>query len=161
MHHKRLAGAAEQELEHARKHMPVQRQEEEVGRNCPDCGSPLVVRYGRYGKFIGCSTYPECRYTEPWLEKIGVTCPDCGGDLVEKKTRRQRTFYGCATYPACEFTSWKRPMPLPCPNCGGLLVEQNKQHAQCTQCEERFLRDELPESPPVELIVPQKPNGSS
>ncbi len=132
-------------LAHARQHMPAQRQQETIGRNCPDCGNPLVVRYGRYGKFIGCSTYPECRYTEPWLEKIGVKCPQCGGELVEKKTRRRRTFYGCTNYPECDFTSWKRPLPQPCPNCGGLLVEQNQQHAQCTRCKQRFLRDKLPE----------------
>lgn len=136
------------ELSHAREHMPAQQQVEPVGRDCPTCGNPLVIRYGRFGKFIGCSTYPECRYTEPWLEKIGVQCPQDGGDLVEKKTRRGRTFYGCANYPDCDFTSWKRPMPQPCPTCGGLLVERNRQHAQCTVCEEEFRRDELPEVTP-------------
>ncbi len=135
----------EQQLEHARRHMPTQRQEVPVGRDCPECGNPLIVRYGRYGKFIGCSTFPECRYTEPWLEKIGVKCPQCGGDLVEKKTRRGRTFYGCANYPECDFTSWKRPRPEPCPNCGGLLVEQNSKQVQCIRCGERTSRDALPE----------------
>lgn len=137
-----------QELSHAREHMPSQQQVEYIGRDCPTCGNPLIVRYGRFGKFIGCSTYPECRYTEPWLEKIGVTCPQDGGELVEKKTRRGRTFYGCANYPDCDFTSWKRPMPQPCPNCEGLLVEHNRQHARCTVCEHEFRRDELPEVEP-------------
>ncbi|MBN1966127.1 MAG: type I DNA topoisomerase, partial [Anaerolineae bacterium] len=132
-------------LANARANMPSQQQQELVGRDCPECGSPLVVRFGRYGKFIGCSNYPECRYTEPWLEKIGVACPQDGGELVEKKTRKGRTFYGCANYPECDFTSWKRPLPVPCPNCGGLLVEQNQSHAQCIRCETRFSRDELPE----------------
>jgi DNA topoisomerase-1 len=138
-----------QELAHARTNMPSQQQEIPVGRDCPECGNPLVVRYGRFGKFIGCSTYPECRYTEPWLEKIGVTCPECGGELVEKKTRRGRTFYGCANYPECEFTSWKRPVATPCPNCSGLLVQQNSNHVQCTVCENRYERDKLPQ--PAEI----------
>ncbi|MBN2469918.1 MAG: type I DNA topoisomerase [Anaerolineae bacterium] len=139
-------------LEHAREQMPSQQQVEYLGRDCPECGSPLVIRYGRFGKFIGCSTYPECRYTEPWLEKIGVSCPVDGGDLVEKRTRRGRIFYGCANYPDCEFTSWKRPLPQPCPSCGGLLVEHNRQHAACTVCEKHFRRDALPD--PAEIPTP-------
>ncbi|MFC1959269.1 type I DNA topoisomerase [Chloroflexota bacterium] len=137
-----------QELTHARENMPTQRQEEEIGRDCPTCSNPLIVRYGRFGKFIGCATYPECRYTEPWLDKIGVACPQCSGDLVVKKTRKKRTFYGCATYPDCDFTSWKKPMPIPCPDCAGLLVEHNSNHAQCIACETQFLKDELPEPVP-------------
>ncbi len=142
-------------LDHAREQMPSQQQVEYLGRDCPDCGSPLVIRYGRFGKFIGCSTYPECRYTEPWLEKIGVSCPVDGGELVEKRTRRGKTFYGCANYPECEFTSWKRPLPQPCPNCGGLLVEHNRHHAACTVCEKQFRRDTLPEPAEVPESDPQ------
>ncbi len=135
----------ERELEHARAHAPDIDLDEEIGRECPECGSPLVIRWGRYGKFIGCSNFPECRYTEPWLEKIGVTCPECGGDIVERHTRRGRTFYGCANYPECEWTSWKRPLRTPCPVCGGLMVVQNKTWAQCLNCEEQVRLDELPE----------------
>ena len=145
-----------QQLQHARAHMPTQRQEEFVGRDCPTCGNPLVIRYGRFGKFIGCSTYPECKYTEPWLDKIGVTCPRCGGDLVEKKTRRGRTFYGCANYPECEFTSWKRPIATPCPDCGGLLVEYNRNKLQCLACEHIFPREEFsPEAVPETATKPE------
>ena len=85
-------------------------------RKCPKCDSNLVIKRGRYGKFIGCSNFPECRYTEPWLEKIGVTCPKDQGELVERKTRKGRTFFGCENYPNCDFTSWKRPIKPPCPN---------------------------------------------
>lgn len=105
-----------------------------VGRDCPACGSPLVYREGRYGRFIGCSTFPKCRHTEQILEKIGVRCPNDGGDLVVKRTRRGRIFYGCANYPDCEWTSWKRPLAQPCRVCQGLLVELNKETAECTQC---------------------------
>ena len=76
---------------------------EPIGRECPECGHELVIRWGRYGKFISCSNFPECRYTEAWLEKIGVKCPKDGGEIVERKTRKGRTFYGCANYPDCDF----------------------------------------------------------
>lgn len=116
---------------------------EPIGRLCPECGHELVIRWGRYGKFISCSNFPECRHTEAWLEKIGVKCPKDGGEVVERKTRKGRIFYGCANYPACDFTSWKRPLPTPCPECGGMLVIADKRNAQCLNCEERFPLDEV------------------
>jgi DNA topoisomerase-1 len=132
-------GPFAEQVERARELMPEVRAEPEVlERLCPESGHPLVVRHGRYGKFIGCSSFPECRYTEPWLERIGVPCPVDGGDLVERRTRRGRVFYGCANYPACEFTSWKRPLPQPCPDCGGMLTAENRTHAVCLKCEHRF-----------------------
>jgi len=118
---------------------------EEIGRDCPECGKPLVVRWGRYGRFIGCSGFPECRYTEPWLEKVGVKCPECGGDLVEKRTRKGRIGYGCSNYPQCEFWVWRRPLPQPCPACGGLLTEGRKGMARCNNCGAEFSLEELPE----------------
>jgi DNA topoisomerase I len=128
----------------AQAEMPVTKTgPEPIGRACPDCGKELVIRYGRYGKFISCSGFPDCRHTEPWLEKIGVTCPKDGGDIVERKTRKGRIFYGCYNYPNCDFTSWKRPLPKPCPKCNGLLVIANKREAQCTACEESFLLEEV------------------
>ena len=141
-------GPFSKQVEKAQEDMPVVKSgPEPIGRNCPECGKELVIRYGRYGKFISCSGFPECRYTEPWLEKIGVTCPKDGGDLVERKTRKGRTFFGCNNYPECDFTSWKRPIPQPCPNCQGLLVVANKREVQCIKCEETFLQDNvIPES---------------
>jgi DNA topoisomerase-1 len=109
-----------------------------LGRRCPECDHELVIRWGRFGKFISCSNFPDCRYTEPWLEKIGVKCPVDGGEIVERKTRRGRVFYGCENYPNCEFTSWKKPLPTACPECGGLLVIADKENAQCLNCEQRF-----------------------
>jgi DNA topoisomerase-1 len=137
-------GPFSQEVEKAQKEMPVTKSEQEpIGRACPKCGHDLVIRYGRYGKFISCSNFPQCRYTEPWLEKIGVTCPKDSGDIVERKTRKGRVFYGCNNYPECDFTSWKRPLAQPCPKCGGLLVVSNKRETQCTVCEETFLLEEV------------------
>jgi DNA topoisomerase-1 len=97
-----------------------------------------VIRHGRYGKFIGCSTFPTCRFTEPWLERIGVRCPQDAGELVERRTRKGRVFYGCANYPACDFTSWKRPLATPCANCGGMLVQENSTSAVCMECQTRY-----------------------
>jgi DNA topoisomerase-1 len=141
-------GPFSKQVEKAQEDMPVVKSgPEPIGRNCPECGKELVIRYGRYGKFISCSGFPECRYTEPWLEKIGVTCPQDGGDLVERKTRKGRIFFGCNNYPECDFTSWKRPILQPCPNCQGLLVIANKREVQCLKCEETFLQDDvIPES---------------
>jgi len=141
---KRFYEPFEKDLKVAEEKIPEMKVElEPIGRACPRCGNDLVIRWGRYGKFISCSNFPECRHTEPLLEKIGVTCPLDGGDVVERKTRKGRTFYGCSNYPECEFTSWKKPLPVPCPNCSGLLVVANKNHAQCTECKEQFLLDEL------------------
>jgi len=137
----------EPELKRAQAEMPATKAElEKIGRTCPECGADLVIRWGRFGKFISCSNFPTCRHTEAWLEKIGVNCPKDGGDLVERKTRKGRTFYGCANYPGCDFTSWKRPVATPCPNCGGLLVIANKRDVQCTVCEQTFPQENMTES---------------
>ncbi len=134
-------------VERAKAEMPLSKAElEKIGKPCPKCGKDLVIRWGRYGKFISCSGFPDCRYTEPYLEKINVLCPQDGGDLVERKTRKGRVFYGCSNYPTCNFTSWKRPIPAPCPSCGGLLVVANKREYQCTVCQESFLIEQIPEA---------------
>jgi len=128
-----------EDVKRAQAEIPVTKSgPEPIGRTCPEDGGELVIRYGRFGKFISCSNFPKCRYTEPWLEKIGVQCPKDGGDLVERKTRKGRTFYGCANYPTCDFTSWKKPLRGSCPKCGGLVVVANKREAQCTNCGESF-----------------------
>jgi DNA topoisomerase-1 len=131
-------------VERARKDMPETKAElEKVGRLCPRCNHDLVIRWGRYGKFISCSTFPDCRHTEAWLEKIGITCPKDGGELVIRKTRKGRVFYGCVNYPGCDFTSWKKPVSTVCPKCSGLMVLANKREVQCTQCEETFLIEQM------------------
>ena len=139
------------DLERANKKIEKVDLVEELGEQCPTLGKPLLIRYGRYGKFIGCSDFPNCRYTAPFLVKIGVKCPQCGGELVEKKTKRGRLFYGCANYKngdpgSCDFTSWARPLPQACPNCGGLLTAKNKDGAKCIKCENEYTLSELPEA---------------
>ncbi len=109
----------EQRLVNARANMPKQIQQEFVGRNCPHCESgDLVIKYGRWGKFIGCSNYPECRHTEQFLERTGLLCPECGlahgGELVERRAKkgRRRLFYGCSRFPDCEYSTWNLPKNL-------------------------------------------------
>ncbi|MBX6340851.1 MAG: type I DNA topoisomerase [Thermomicrobiaceae bacterium] len=101
---------------------------------CEKCGRPMVIKLGRFGRFLACSGFPECRNAKPLLQKIGVRCPQCGvGEIVEKQTRkgRKRTFYGCSRYPECDFTSWEKPTGERCPVCGDILVEAGRGQAQC------------------------------
>jgi len=101
----------------------VQKPVEEINEPCPECGRNLVIRTGRFGRFISCSGFPECRYRRSFVNKTGAFCPLCGGDLVERKTKqKKRIFYGCNNYPTCNFAIWDRPVPDLCPNCGGLMV---------------------------------------
>ena len=101
----------------------VQKPVEEIDELCPDCGRNLVIRTGRFGRFISCSGFPECRYRRSFMNKTGAFCPLCNGDLVERKTKqRKRVFFGCGNYPTCNFAIWERPVPELCPNCGGLMV---------------------------------------
>ncbi|MFP4321637.1 MAG: type I DNA topoisomerase [Anaerolineales bacterium] len=147
-------GSFEEHLHHAQAHMPRLIKEEPIGRACPECKEgDLVVRYGRWGKFIGCNRYPDCKYTEQWKEYIGVTCPQCGtGDLIELRTRRGRVFYGCTNYnrddpeAGCQFTSWKRPLKSKCPTCDvGTLVIKNKTEVECLNCGAVHKQEDLPE----------------
>ncbi|GAC1361253.1 MAG: type I DNA topoisomerase [Ktedonobacteraceae bacterium] len=101
----------------------VQKPLEEIDEVCPDCGRSLVIRTGRFGRFISCSGFPECKYRRSVVNKTGALCPVCNGDLVERKTRqKKRIFYGCGNYPTCNFAIWERPVADLCPNCGGLMV---------------------------------------
>jgi DNA topoisomerase-1 len=142
-------GPFAEEVERAKEAMPeVKAEPEMLDRRCPECGGQLIVRYGRFGKFVGCANYPACRHTEPWLEKIGMQCPKDGGEIVVRRTRKGRTFYGCTNYPACDFTSWKLPLPQRCEVCGGLLVQEGRNRASCIQCGARvsLKKSEAPQS---------------
>lgn len=107
----------EKRLDNARENMPRRDVAERVGRNCPTCTEgELVIKHSRYGKFIGCSNYPDCKHTERFLLKKGLLCPDCGsasqGEIVERRTRKGRVFFGCSRYPDCDYTTWKLPKNL-------------------------------------------------
>lgn len=133
---------------HAEENMPeVTVANQPTGEICEKCGHPMVLKFGRFGKFEACSNFPECQNAKPHLVKLGISCPTDGGELVERRTKKGRVFYGCANYPECEWSSWKKPLPTPCPNCQGLLVQKNRQWAQCLDCEEQFLLNQLPPDP--------------
>ena len=129
----------EQSLRNASEHMErVKLADELTEETCPHCGKPLAIKIGRYGKFLACSGYPECKYTQPFAIKTGIKCPECGkGELVEKISKKKRTFYGCSNYPNCQFATGFKPLPQPCPKCGGLLTQFRGRWAKCNKCEYR------------------------
>lgn len=129
-------GPFEVTLRQANEQIPeVTIEPEPAGELCDKCGMPMVIKHGRFGKFIACSNYPTCRNAKSFMVKVGVKCPRCReGELVEKRTRRGRVFYSCSQYPTCEFAVWQRPLPTPCPQCGGLLTEAARQEAKCVDC---------------------------
>ncbi len=101
---------------------------------CEKCGRNMVIKLGRFGRFLACPGFPECRNAKSIQVKVGVACPQCGADILEKRTRTKRVFYGCAAYPACEWTSWSKPVSEKCPTCGGLMVEAGRDRTRCLTC---------------------------
>ena len=99
-------------------------QDEAAGQDCPKCGKPMFIKYGRFGKFVACSGFPECRHTESLNEEAGVNCPFCAGAVVELKSKKGRKYYGCKNYPECTFRSWNKPTGEKCPVCGDAMVEK-------------------------------------
>ncbi|WP_067838626.1 type I DNA topoisomerase [Amphibacillus sediminis] len=124
---------AEQEME------KVEIKDEPAGEKCENCGHEMVYKMGRYGKFMACSNFPDCRNTKPILKEIGVACPKCKkGQIVERKSKKRRIFYGCDQYPECDFLSWDKPIARPCPKCNSLLVEKKAKKGtqiQCSSCD--------------------------
>ncbi|MGO4887792.1 type I DNA topoisomerase [Anaerobacillus sp. MEB173] len=117
----------------------VEIKDEPAGEDCEKCGHEMVYKMGRYGKFMACSNFPDCRNTKAIVKDIGVKCPSCKeGNIVERKSKKRRTFFGCDRYPECEFVSWDKPIARPCPKCQSLLVEKKTKkgvHVQCTSCD--------------------------
>ena len=97
----------------------------ETDEICELCGSNMVIKYGRFGKFMACKNYPECKNTKPIVNKIGVKCPKCGeGEIIVRKTKKGRAFYGCSKYPDCDFIEWNKPVEEVCPECGSYMTEK-------------------------------------
>jgi len=114
---------------------PVKEEEIVSGEKCPTCEAPMVVKRGRFGRFLACSRYPECKTSKPI--SIGVTCPKgCGGYISERRSKRGKTFYGCSSYPNCDFVSWDRPRNEDCPDCGStyLLEKYSKKTGPFVAC---------------------------
>ena len=132
--------------------VPRDQIDEETDEVCEVCERPMVIKSGRFGKFLSCSGFPECRTSRPLVTRVGVECPECGGDLVERKGRGKggKRFYGCSSYPKCTFSVNQRPIPQPCPECSRLLVASGRDTARCTSC--RY-RGPVPEEEVVEVAV--------
>ncbi|WP_449619369.1 type I DNA topoisomerase [Robertmurraya sp. Marseille-Q9965] len=117
----------------------VEIKDEPAGEDCEQCGHPMVFKMGRYGKFMACSNFPDCRNTKPIVKEIGVKCPKCEkGNIIERKSKKRRIFYGCDQFPECDFISWDKPLPRSCPKCESLLVEKKLKkgiQVQCVNCD--------------------------
>jgi DNA topoisomerase-1 len=105
---------------------------------CPKCSRSMVIKVGRFGKFLACSGYPDCKTTMPYVVKTGVSCPQCGGELVKRISKKKRkVFYGCSKFPKCQFTVNRKPIAQPCPGCGNLLVQYRGDWAKCVACQRK------------------------
>ena len=113
----------------------VEIKQEFTGESCPECSSPLVFKLGKFGKFIACSNFPDCRYTNTIQKKVGVKCPKCKKhDILEKKSKKGKLFYGCEGFPTCDFVSWDKPINRNCPKCDNILFE-GKKGVRCDHCD--------------------------
>ncbi len=125
-------------LEQAKKDMQgvkIKLKEEETDEVCEKCGRNMVIKVGRFGKFLACPGYPECKNTKPLVYKTKAKCPECGGDVIEKKTKRGTSFYGCSNYPNCNFMTWDLPSDEVCPKCGKSLFRKKGNVLYCPDTE--------------------------
>ncbi len=124
---RRFYGPFEGELEEAEKKLPrLELRDEPTDEICPNCGRPMVIKTGRFGRFISCTGYPECKTAKPIVKETGAICPKCGGAVVERRSKKGRTFYGCGNYPNCDFISWDAVAPQRCPVCELLRGHQTQ-----------------------------------
>lgn len=129
---------AEEEME------KVEIKDEPAGEDCEVCGAPMVIKMGRYGKFMACSNFPDCRNTKAIVKTIGVTCPKCkDGDVVERKSKKNRLFYGCSNYPECDFISWDKPIGRDCPKCNHYLMQHKKGRSSQVICSNYDYKEEV------------------
>lgn len=125
------------DLQAAEKANRVHIEPEKTEEICAVCGKPMVVKTGRFGKFLACSGYPECKTTKPYFIKTGIKCPECGGELLGRLNKKRRIFYGCSNYPRCKFVSGYKPIAQPCPFCQGLLTQTSSDWARCAKCHKK------------------------
>ncbi|PZM83089.1 MAG: type I DNA topoisomerase [Candidatus Margulisiibacteriota bacterium] len=123
------------ELKLAEDNMPkVKSEGKETDIKCDKCGSPMLEKVSRYGTFLACKAFPNCRNTKPIVSVIDVPCPECKGELVEKRTKRGKIFYGCRNYPDCKFAAWNKPLSTKCELCGGMMLQMAKNKIKCHSC---------------------------
>jgi DNA topoisomerase I len=138
-------GPFEQLLKHAEEHVEEVDFVEESDETCEKCGAQMLIKYGRYGKFLACSRYPDCTNTKPFVKKIGVSCPVCQeGEVVERKSKKGRLFYGCSLFPECRFVSWNQPVKEKCPVCQSVLVIKKTKKETKIVCSSKTCHYEKP-----------------
>lgn len=117
--------------------------EEETDEVCENCGSPMVIKYGRFGKFMACKNYPECKNTKPLVNKTGITCPKCEtGEIILRKSKKGRVFYGCSNYPQCDFISWDKPSGDICTECSSYMIEKKNKSETKIVCSNKECKNE-------------------
>ncbi|MFQ5860879.1 MAG: type I DNA topoisomerase [Dehalococcoidia bacterium] len=142
----------EQAVATAKEAMPRVKVTEPTDEVCEKCGKPMVIRAGKYGRFLACTGFPQCRNSRSLVNRTGIPCPQCGsGELIERRSKKRGlSFYGCSRYPDCTFMVRQRPLAEPCPECGGLLVVAGRQQSRCTSC---AYRGTVPEEEGVPVEV--------
>lgn len=132
--------------------VPRDQIDEESDEICEKCERPMVIKSGRFGRFLSCAGFPECKNSKPIIKKTGVACPEDGGEIIERRGRgRNKVFYGCSNYPECKFATNSRPLSEPCPECGKLLVASGRTNARCSDCS---YKGPIPESPdPTKIAI--------
>ena len=132
-------GRLRKELDYANEAIPVMEPVVELtGEKCPECGKDLAIKRSRYGQFIGCTGYPDCKFTKTIVRKIDVKCPACGGDIIIKRGKKGKTFYGCSNYPECNQVYWDKPSGKVCPKCGYHFRIAARQRIELTADEGSF-----------------------
>lgn len=135
----------EKKLERAEKDIEkIVIEDEKSDVTCDKCGATMVYKNGRFGRFLACPNFPECRNTQPILTYIGVKCPDCGGELLEKTSKKNRKFYGCEKYPDCQFVSWEMPVSKPCPECNHYMTIKRRKSGTLLLCSNEACRHHEP-----------------
>lgn len=127
-HFEKVLKKAEEEI------TEIKIEDEVTDEICEKCGRKMVIKHGRYGKFLACPGYPECKNTKPIQDKIGVKCPNCGGDIIRLKSGKGKIFFGCSNYPKCNFMTWDEPIYEKCPNCGSIMVKKNTKKGLTIKC---------------------------
>lgn len=127
-HFEKVLKKAEEEI------TEIKIEDEVTDEICEKCGRKMVIKHGRYGKFLACPGYPECKNTKPIQDKIGVKCPNCGGDIIRLKSGKGKIFFGCNNYPKCNFMTWDEPIYEKCPNCGSIMVKKNTKKGLTIKC---------------------------
>jgi DNA topoisomerase-1 len=133
--------------------------DEETDEICETCGENMVIKYGRFGKFMACKNYPECKTTKPLVNKVGVKCPKCHeGDIILRKSKKGKAFYGCSSYPECDFIAWSKPTGEICDKCGCYMIEKVTKSETKVVCSDRDCNKEHKKETDKEIIKENSEN---